>query len=308
MPIDWFYNKIISGAIDIPSEWERLDLSCVSGLIMLVGETDTGKTTLFRYLVSSSIAMHGKVLAVDADPGQSRLGPPTTISLGLFESSGRREIRQRIWHRFVGSTTPAGHMLQMLSGSGRLLEKAREISDGLIIMDTSGLVDPEKGGVRLKLSKIDLLQPSVLIVLQKTRELESWIRPIRIGKRISVIDMPAAPAVRERDFMERQSYREKIFQRYFKQAVIQDFYWPDYGVFPYPGFSKNRLLAFEDKRGFTLGLGIVDGVNISSRTVSVFTPLPENLVGRASSLQIGDVVVNPSTFQHALTHPAGRKA
>ncbi|MDZ7830323.1 MAG: polynucleotide 5'-hydroxyl-kinase [Desulfobacterales bacterium] len=307
MPIHRLDEEKLTEGISVPPEWEGLDLSRMSGLIMLVGGVDTGKTTLFRYLLSSSIAMHGKAAALDADPGQSRLGPPTTISLGMFEGLRNQEIRQRIRHWFVGATTPAGHMLQMLSGCGRLLQKAREISDGLIIMDTSGLVDPEKGGVRLKLSKIDLLQPSVLIVLQKERELESWIRPLRIGKRVSVIDMPAAPAVRERDYMERQSYRENSFRRYFKRAVLQDFYWPGYGVFPYPRFDKDRLLAFEDKNGFTLGLGIVQGVNIPARTVTVFSPLTENLAGQAASIQIGDVVLDPATFQHALTYPAGKK-
>lgn len=306
MPIHWLDEEKLTEGISVPPEWRRLDISRMSGLVMLVGAVDTGKTTLFRYLLSSSIAMHGKAAALDADPGQSRLGPPTTISLGLFGSAGRRERRQRMRHWFVGATTPAGHMLQMLSGCGRLLKKAREITDGLIIMDTSGLVDPEKGGVQLKLSKIDLLQPSVLIVLQKDRELESWIRPVRIGKRVLVIDMPAAPAVRKRDYMERQSYREESFRRYFKRAVLRDFYWPTYGVFPYPRFDEDRLLAFEDKNGFTLGLGIVQGVDIPARTVTVFSPLTENLAGRAASIQIGDVVLDPATFQHALIHPAGK--
>jgi polynucleotide 5'-kinase involved in rRNA processing len=174
-------------------------------------------------------------------------------------------------------------------------------------MDTSGLVDAEKGGARLKLSKIDLLQPSVLIVLQKARELESWVRPLRIAKRVSVVDMPCAPAVRERNFLERQTYREKAFSRYFKKSVLRDFYWPKYGVFPYPRFYENRLIAFEDKNGFTLALGIVKGVDIAERTVSVLTPIAEDALGRVSSIQLGDLVLDPNTFEHSLTHPAGKK-
>ncbi len=307
MPIHWLDEAQITERISVPYEWQRLDLSRLTGLIMLVGGTDTGKTTLFQYLLSRAISVGGKAMAVDADPGQSRLGPPTTLSLGVFASPGGGAIKQRIWHRFVASTTPAGHMLQVLSGCGRLMQKARETADGLIVMDTSGLVEAEKGGARLKLSKIDLLQPSVLIALQKGRELESWVRPLRIAKRVSVIDMPCAPAVQERNFMERQTYREKAFSRYFKKSVIRDFYWPHYGVFPYPRFYENRLIAFEDKSGFTLALGIVHGVDISKRTVSVLTPLTEAAVGRVSSIQLGDLVLDPATFKHYLTHPAVKK-
>jgi polynucleotide 5'-hydroxyl-kinase GRC3/NOL9 len=307
MPIHWLDEAQVTERMTVPPEWQRLDLSRMAGLVMLVGGTDTGKTTLFQYLVSRTLSMGENAMAMDADPGQSRLGLPTTMSLGVFESSGPGEIRQRIWHRFVGSTTPVGHMLQVLSGCGRLLQKAREMSDGLVIMDTSGLVDAEKGGARLKLSKIDLLQPSVLIVLQKARELESWVRPLRIAKRVSVVDMPCAPAVRERNFLERQTYREKAFSRYFKKSVLRDFYWPKYGVFPYPRFYENRLIAFEDKNGFTLALGIVKGVDIAERTVSVLTPIAEDALGRVSSIQLGDLVLDPNTFQHSLAHPAGKK-
>ena len=300
---DSFNENRPDSPVAVSAEWQQLDFSAISGLVMLVGSPDTGKTTLFRYLGGRLASIQGAVFAVDADPGQGRMGPPTTISLGIIKEAGAFSTTEDIWHRFVGATTPAGHMLQMLTGCGRLVQKARDMSAAPIIMDTTGLVDPLKGGARLKLAKVDLLQPSVLIVLQREQELENWLRPLRISRRIKIIDMPCASAVRQRDLTERQGFREASFQQYFKDAVIQSFYWPHYGIFPELRFYIGRLLAFEDKAGFALGLGIVRGIDIASNTVMVFTPLAEADKPRINAIQLGDVVVDAKDFSHTLTHP-----
>lgn len=303
MSIDLSGKNNMDEMRDVPPEWQRLAPSRMSGLIMIVGAPDTGKTTLFRYLVSRLSSIHGRVFAIDADPGQGRLGPPTMISLEIIEGSGGRHVSQNIWHRFVGSTTPAGHMLQVVAGCGCLVQKARELGNGPIVMDTSGLVDPQKGGAQLKFAKIDLLRPSVLMILQHAQELENWVKPLRICQRVSMIDLTCVSAVRQRNFIERQTFREESFREYFKNAEKQTFYWPRYGVFPYPRFYLNGLLGFEDKAGFAPGLGIIKDFDIASKTVSVFTPLAGEDLYRISGMQLGDVVLDPSTFKHSLTHP-----
>ncbi len=294
----------LKDTVDVPPEWDRLDLSGISGPIMIVGASDTGKTALFRYLVNRFSAMHGQVLAIDADPGQGRLSPPTMISLGHIKTSDGRQVIRHIWHRFVGSTTPSGHMLQVVTGCARLAEKAREIGTGPIVMDTSGLVDPQKGGLRLKFAKIDMLRPSVLIVLQRAQELETLIRPLQICRRMTIIDMKCVSAVRRREFDERQAFREESFRRYFRNGMVQHFFWTRYGVFPYPRYYLDRLLGLEDREGFTLGLGIIKKFDPSSKTVSVFTPLGLDDLFRINGIQVGDVTIDPWTFKHDLIHPA----
>ena len=286
----------------LPAELNESKLMDLAGLIMVVGASDAGKTTLVRSLVSRLLALQGRVACIDADPGQSRLGPPTTFSLELLKQSNGHAIKKS-WQRFIGSVSPAGHMLQVLAGCGRLVQKARETMDGAIVMDTSGLVDPQKGGVRLKLAKIDLLEPSVLIVLQKAGELEFWVRPLRSARITRVVDIRCAAAVRQRDFSQRQAHREAALRRYFTHAGIRTFYWPDYGVFPDPSFFRHRLLAFEDRQGFVLKLGIVTGCDIAAKEVSVWTPLTEAQSRRVAVISLGDVVVDPSSFTHSITGP-----
>jgi len=45
------------------------------GVTLLLGATDTGKTTLIRQL-ACSLALHGRTAIIDCDVGQSSIGPP----------------------------------------------------------------------------------------------------------------------------------------------------------------------------------------------------------------------------------------
>ncbi len=291
----------------LPPEFEELNLMELSGLIMVAGGPDSGKTTLVQYLVDRLLAVQGSAACLDADPGQSRLGPPATFTLECILNAGGHAEKKSRWQRFVGSVTPAGHMLQVLSGCGRLVQKARETGVGVIVMDTSGLVDPQKGGARLKLAKIDLLEPSVLIVLQQADELASWVRPLKRARRTRVLTMTCPPVLRRRDFPERRAYREAAFRRYFRDAGLRTFYWPDYGVFPDLCFFRNRLVAFEDRQGFVLGLGIVREYDRFAKTVSAWTCLTDTQKRRVAAISLGDVVLDPSNFSHSITHPAPEK-
>ena len=61
---------------EIPSPWEELDLSELSGTMMIVGASDVGKSTFSRYLFKRLCKIYPRVTYLDGDPGQSTLGPP----------------------------------------------------------------------------------------------------------------------------------------------------------------------------------------------------------------------------------------
>ena len=71
-----------------PKEWYAVlnVLEGEKGIAILLGTTDTGKSTLARFLITHLCQMGLKIALVDADIGQSLLGLPTTIGLSLFES------------------------------------------------------------------------------------------------------------------------------------------------------------------------------------------------------------------------------
>jgi polynucleotide 5'-hydroxyl-kinase GRC3/NOL9 len=282
--------------IDIHPNWENLTFSSLSGVILVIGAPDTGKSTFARYLYRRLCEHHERMAFIDGDMGQAALGPPTTMTLALNEPGDDAFLPAGPRYRaFVGDVTPRGHMLPTLVGAHRLVQKAREEGATAIICDTTGLVNPVQGGGELKRAKIDLLQPTTVIGIQRESELEHLLLPLRLSGRTRVIDLPASRAARRRPPPVRQEYRASQFRRYFADAHPLEIEWQRLAVLPAPTFDLNRLVAIEDKEGFALGLGIVKAHNATCGTIVLHTPL--NSLERVNAIHLGDLALDPHTFQ-----------
>ena len=288
---------VMSGETEeILPAWEELGLKRLSGILMVVGASDVGKSTFARYLFRRLCASSAGVAYLDGDPGQSSLGPPTTMTLVLarageetFPPSGQ------VWRGFVGSVSPAGHMLPVLTVAARLTGAARQAGAQVIIYDTTGLVDPSRGGIALKLAKIDLLRAPVVVAIQRERELEPLLAPLRRSRRVQVVELPPSPAARFRERDERQANRAEVFAGYFNKASSLLIHWPQFAVFPAPRFHLNRLVSMEDEEGHALALGIVTEIDRTARRVRLKTPLAS--LNGVDAIRLGDLVVDPETFR-----------
>lgn len=280
----------------IPLEWEKLDFTGLSGTLMIVGPPDVGKSTFSRYLFKRLCEIHPRVAYLDGDPGQSTLGPPGTMTLALAENGDDAFPPQgRMWRGFVGSVSPVGHMLPVLTCAARLIEAAREAGVQVVIYDTTGLVDPAQGGIYLKLAKIDLLRPAVLFAIQRDQELKSLLMPLHRSRRILVIELSPSPAARRRDQSVRKAHRAAQFAEYFTDASQLRVNWTQFAVLPSPRFNLHRLVAMEDADGFTIGLGIVKQIDRLYRQVMLYTPV--DTVNGVDAIRVGDVAVDPATFE-----------
>jgi len=296
--IDAHIGAHVDAQIDVPPAWERITISALSGLVLVFGAPDTGKSTLARYLYRRLRAHHERVAFVDGDVGQATLGPPTTMTLVLgkpgddgFPPAGAR------FRSFVGAVSPRGHMLPTLVGAHRLVRKARREGSSVILFDTTGLVDPAHGGGALKQAKVELLRPSVVVGLQRTSGLEYLLVPLRRSRRTRVIDLPASRAARRRDVLTRREHRAARFRRYFEGAHALEVAWSRLAVFPSPSFTLQRLVALEDSDGFVRGLGIVVGRDRARNTVTLYTPLRS--LDDVDAIRLGDVALDPRTFRDA---------
>lgn len=74
-----------SNQINIPQAWDELELDKLAGSIILVGGTDTGKSTLARWMVKGLVETGRTVGWIDGDIGQSTLGMPTTMNLFVVQ-------------------------------------------------------------------------------------------------------------------------------------------------------------------------------------------------------------------------------
>lgn len=282
--------------LTVPEPWQALPRAGLSGPILIVGGPDSGKSALARYLYRQFRQQGQPVAYVDGDPGQSTLGPPATVALGLSseqaEDTFPPDRLRRLW--FVGSTTPRGHMLPLLAGAARLLQDAHRASAGPIIYDSSGLVDPRVGGAALKLALVDVLQPQLIIAIQSRRELEPLLLSWRKQRGLELVELTPAPAARRRDTAERQAHRAAQFARYFRPARQLTLDLDRYAITPAVDWQPQRLLALRDDRGFTLALAIMQEQTAAGEVV-VLTPLPE--ADAVVAIQVGDLLLDPQTYR-----------
>lgn len=279
----------------LPAGWAKLPVEQLRGLVMVVGAAGVGKSTLTSYLASRLLAAGASLAEVDGDPGQSRLGPPTTLTMRVHAPAPGTQGKD--WQRrvFIGALTPGGRLLTMLAGAANLIEAAQRSGINLILYDTSGFIDPRRGALALKQAEVNLLSPQWLIAIQRAGELEAFLQPLELSQRCQVIRLRPAEAARSREIAERQAYRRERFAAYFQGATCLELCWERLPVFPAPEFIPNRLLAFEDRAGFTLGLGLVIDAHRDRRIASIFTPVPD--LNGVNSVVLGDVYIDRRTYR-----------
>ena len=283
-------------AKEIPPEWEELDLSEIGGILMIAGPSDVGKTTFSRYLFKRLCRLYSRVAYLDGDPGQSTLGPPATMTLAMAEKGDDTfPPRGRRWQGFVGSVSPVGHMLTVLTCAARLIKAAQQANSQVIIYDTTGLVEPSKGGIYLKLAKIDLLRPAVLFALQRNQELKSLLLPFQRSSRMVVVELSPASSAKRRDTIVRKAHRAAQFAQYFSNGSQLRVSWTRFAVLPSPRFNLHGLVAMEDADGFVIGLGIVKQIDRIYRQVILYTPV--TTLNGVDVIRLGDVAVDPVTFE-----------
>jgi polynucleotide 5'-hydroxyl-kinase GRC3/NOL9 len=282
--------------IEVPTAWKDVEVSSLNGILMVLGEPDVGKSTFSQYLYRRLCSVGSRVAYLDGDPGQSILGPPCTMTLALaVEGDDAFPPQGRIWRRFTGSTSPRGHMLQILIGAARLTTIARQEGVEAIVYDTTGFVNPVGGGILLKLAKIDLLHSEYLFAIQHDEEMEPLLEPLWRSHRAAIVRVPCSSAAQRIGAPSRRAHRAAQYSRYFSPMNRLQIDWGEVAVFPASAFQPNRLVAMEDDDGFTIGLGVVERVNPESCEVTILTPLGS--LKDVNALHLGDVAVDLESFQ-----------
>jgi polynucleotide 5'-hydroxyl-kinase GRC3/NOL9 len=292
--------------ISAPKEWSTLLelLKEEKGIAIILGGTDTGKSTLSKFLVTNLCKQGLKVALVDADIGQSFLGPPATIGFSLFKSDPTWEVilsPPEIF--FVGSITPEGHVQNHLKGVKRMVDKAISNDPQIILVDTTGFVSGEIGK-ELKRKKIDLISPHFIIALQKENEIEPILEPYKEDLSTKIIRLPLSPQVRPKSMEDRKSYRTNKFRDYFKFAAIHELateelqmegevFDPNGELLPLEWVLRinSLLLGLKDNNDETLALGVIRNYLEEKKILRVFTPLMD--VQKVKTLQLSSLKVIP---------------
>ncbi|MCS7139604.1 MAG: Clp1/GlmU family protein [Candidatus Nezhaarchaeota archaeon] len=204
----------------IPKEWLSFMDVALKGrrLVIALGHVDSGKTFFITYTANKLFARGLRVSVVDCDVGQSNIGPPTTIGLGVLDRQVPflDELHPTSAY-FVGSTSPAGHLLPMVVGSSKLINEAKRVSD-VVLVDTPGMV--YGGPARAyQLHLVESISPDVIVALQRSDELKHLTNQFKaLG--YEVVELPASPWVRQRDREDRRMLRERAFYNYFTRMGV----------------------------------------------------------------------------------------
>jgi polynucleotide 5'-hydroxyl-kinase GRC3/NOL9 len=165
-------------------------------------------------------------------------------------------------------------MLPTVIGAYQLQQKALNLGAEAIVVDTTGLVDKAEGGKALKQWKIELLAPEIVIGVQRSRELEPILWPLRRDGRVRCVELAVSPHASERSREARIARRRERLGRYFEQAQPRVLSLRQMAVYDLERLTIGALVALQDADGFALGLGAVQEADRLGGTITVRTPVP----------------------------------
>ena len=281
--------------------WDgALDRAARSRLTLVVGAVDTGKTSLVTFLANGLLARGFRIGVVDADLGQSEIGPPTTVGLGRVTRAltrlGEADVAGL---SFVGSTSPRGHVRSTVAATQRMAERAFRLGLERVVVDTCGLIEGPLGEI-LKRQKIERLRPDLVICLEREEECEPILAMCGGKRRPEILRLSVGEQARRRSAGERRRYRQAAVDQYFHGAAPRHFAVSELAFrlvsdradptsLDDPDRLDRALVGLDDAGGDTLGLGAFRAVNILDRTLLVDTPVRD---GHVAGLRVGPRVLH----------------
>jgi polynucleotide 5'-hydroxyl-kinase GRC3/NOL9 len=233
--------------------------------VLLVGGLDTGKSTLSRQLLHAAMAAGRPAAYLDADVGQKSVGPPATISLKHVRTAHDLEpdvFAMEDALAFVGSTSPEDHLLPVVAGLAQLHRRALEAGAEFVVVDSSGLVSGLDGQI-LKYHKVEMLQPDLVVGLQRGEELLPLLGVIQRFFDTEVVPLGVHPGVVPSSVEQRAENRERSMARYFDAELHRFRVKPTVFMPPLPplfdlGHLHRLLVGLSDGAGATTGLGYLE--------------------------------------------------
>ena len=265
-----------------------------ANVIMLIGAPDTGKTTLARQLLASGIAAGRSAAYIDADVGQTMVGPPACVGLKWVRSQDDiANLNHADDLRFVGSISPERLVLQEVLATATLVEVAREQVD-LIIIDTTGAVSGVTGQT-LKYHKMELCRPDAVVALQRGSEMEPMVGLLRRFFSAQVELTSVHPDVIPVSPEERRSHRTNWFAETLAPPLNRWRVRPTVFAPALPtGLDLSRihgmLVGVHDGTGRCLGLGVLEH---EDDTLRVLTNVGDGMKG----LRLGSLKIDLTTFE-----------
>jgi polynucleotide 5'-hydroxyl-kinase GRC3/NOL9 len=160
----WLTSSSVAGTTIWKDIVQRILLDIRTlGTVLIIGNTDTGKSTFAAYLINEALKKGLRPAIIDADIGQGDLAPPNAVG-GAVISTPVIDLRDVNPHliEFVGSITPTGFEESIIKAVKKILRKARILSN-VCIINTDGYVLND--GINYKIRMAEEIKPDVIVCL-----------------------------------------------------------------------------------------------------------------------------------------------
>ena len=262
-----------------------------TGVCLILGAADTGKTT-FAAALGGQLVQSRPVGIIDADIGQSHIGPPTTVGWALIENP-QTDFSQLTpgGISFVGDITPVGHLLQLTAAIAQCVEQISKVT-GLIIVDTPGLVrGPAAAALWWAVQRI--LRPKLILAVQQNDELSDILAGLQyLGSGLELIESP--PQIPVKSPQNRRSYRQSQFSKYFRNWCLYNVSLSDVAVQMGRNLSResliSRLVALRNENGIDVAIGVINDWQDDKNIAVVRAPQLD--IQQIRCLVIGDATID----------------
>ena len=209
-------RKEIRGST-IPTGWSEASevLQQTLGVVVIIGDVDSGKSSLCAFLVNEAIDRGLKVGIIDADVGQADLGPPTTISSTRAERPilGLQQLEAETSF-FIGDTSPSSVPEKLIHFLVRLKDDLVSSSD-IVIVNTDGWI-ADSLATRYKLELLSETEPALTLGLDKGGELD----PILHLATGTILKLESSSFAKTRTKEDRKKAREAGYKRFLNGSKL----------------------------------------------------------------------------------------
>jgi len=284
----------------IPLSWVEAGSALVElgeGIVVVLGGADTGKTTLCTFLSNYLLSEDRQVAVVDADIGQTDLGPPTTMAAGEVRTkvTNLSQIKpsQRL---FIGLTSPGYAKGKVVRSIKRLV--GYHTKPGItVIVNTDGWVSGSEAAL-YKLRMLDELHPDITLGVGDG-DISSILET---GNRATLL-VGSPDTIKERTRIDRRELRSLGYQKYLYGASLRTFRMNGVKLrhcMATEGMNlgrvsrssldnlKDTIVGFLDADDLLLEIGVLKHVVPSTRTVKIWS----RVSNAPAKIEIGEVRLN----------------
>ena len=281
------------GGTTIPTSWAE-SVEVLMGfqkkptIAMVVGKTDSGKTSYCTYMINKLAGAKRRVAILDGDLGQSDIGPPCTVAYA-FVAKPLTELYELKAENafFVGATSPSAAMDKTVEGMVLMKAEILGMAADFVVVNTDGWVEGEDA-VKYKLQLADMLEPDVVVSIQQENELKPLLAAM--GK-YRTIEVKSSLAVKQRSMEKRKNLRERSYARYLRDAKVKAFPLNQLTIEEKTALPARHdeeqgwLLGFYDAHRRFLGIGVLREVDSVRKTLKVLT----SVSAKPASVVLGKV-------------------